>query len=308
MDARSPLSTFLCVYRHGSQSKAAAVLHLTQPAVSQQLKFLEERFGKPLFKRAGRKLVPTPAAHQLALQISKPLDSLEQVWNSLKLKSSSIQTIQLGGIREFYSSLIVSHLSELSELGIHCRFTFGHDSLVERLLEKEIDIAQFCAHVAHPGIEIEKFFTEEFVLVGHPKWKKTIANSSPNKLYSCLNSLPWIAYDESLLFIKEYFLTVFNEPFDGSVPFTIPDLWTMLNAVIGGCGITILPSYFCKEALLTKKVVVLAYPKNPPKLDFYLGWKDGALQNSTVKTVKCFLQKIANQSLPHHIVTSGKKA
>lgn len=306
MDQRSPLATFLSVYRHGSQSKAALQLHLTQPAVSQQIKFLEERFGKPLFKRVGRKLEPTPAAHQLALQISKPLDSLEQVWNSLKLKSSAIQTIHLGGIREFYSCVIVGHLYELAEQGIHCRFTFGHDSLVERLLEKEIDIAQFCAHVAHPGIEIEKFFTEEFVLVGHPKWKKMISGKSPMDIYNALNTLPWVAYDESLLFIKEYFLTVFNEPFHGSVPFTIPDLWTMLNAVSGGCGITILPSYFCKEALKLNKIVVLSSPKNPPTLDFYLGWKDGALQNPLIKTVKCFLQKTAQQSLPHLIVNAGK--
>lgn len=306
MDQRSPLSTFLCVYRHGSQSKAASLLHLTQPAVSQQIKFLEERFGKPLFKRVGRNLVPTPAAHQLALQISKPLDSLEQIWNSLKLKSSSIQTIHLGGIREFYSCVIVPHLHELAQSGIHCRFTFGHDSLVERLLKKEIDIAQFCAHVAHPGIEIEKFFTEEFVLVGHPKWKKMLLDKPQSKRYEALNSLPWIAYDESLLFIKEYFLTVFNEPFEGSVPFTIPDLWTMLNAVIGGCGVTILPSYFCKEALRAKKLVVVHYPKYPPTLDFYLGWKDGALQNPLIKKVKSFLQKTAQQSLPHLIVNKEK--
>lgn len=297
MDPRSPLSTFLYVYRHGSQSRAAELLHLTQPAVSQQIKWLEERFGKPLFKRVGRKLVPTPAAHQLALQISKPLDSLEQVWNSFKLKSSSaIQTVHLGGIREFYACVIVPHLNELTELGIQCRFTFGHDSLIERLLDNEIDIAQFYTRVAHPGIEIEKLFTADSVLVGHPKWNKIVSDKAKSNRYSILNSLPWLAYDESLQFIKEYFSTVFNEPFEGRVPLIIPDLWTLLNAVMGGCGITILPSYVCNEAIKAKKLVVLHAPNKPPSLDFYLGWKSGALQNPLIKTVKDFMQKTAHRS------------
>ncbi|MBS0286075.1 MAG: LysR family transcriptional regulator [Proteobacteria bacterium] len=295
MDTRSPLFTFLCVYRHGSQAKAADFLHLTQPAVSQQLKVLEERLAKPLFKREGRKLVPTTIAHQLALQIAKPIDCLEAVWNELKLQGKGLRTINIGGLSEFLSEVICPHLGELSDAGLRCRFTFGYANLTNKLRQKELDIAQFCAHVAEPGIEMEKFFTEEFVLIAHPKWAKLVGKDLAKNPLDTLHKLPWVAFDESLLFIKEYFLTGFGESFDTQTAFTLPNLWSMLQAVIGGAGVTVLPSYFCKEALAAKKVIVLHKPPKPPRLDFYLGWKDGALANPQIKKVKLFMQKTASR-------------
>lgn len=52
--------TFLAVYRAGSYTGAAAELHVTQPAVSQHVRQLEERYGCPLFERRGRGVAPTP--------------------------------------------------------------------------------------------------------------------------------------------------------------------------------------------------------------------------------------------------------
>ncbi len=292
MDPRSPLFTFLCVYRHGSQAKAAEFMHLTQPAVSQQLKLLESRLGKALFERKGRKLEPTAIAHQLALQISRPIDCLEAVWNTLKVGAKA-RVLHIGGLSEFLSTVICPHLSELQKEGISCRFSFGYENLANKLLEKELDIAQFCAHVVVPGVEVEKFFTEEFVLIGHEKWLNEIANTPKKLLAKTLSKLPWVAYDESLLFIKEYFQTVFDETFEGQATFTLPDLWPMLYAVMGGAGITVLPGWFCKHALMAKKITILHKPLTPPRLDFYLGWKDGALNNPQIKKVKLFMQKCA---------------
>ena len=48
------LITFATVAEHGNISHAAQALHLSQPAVSGQLKLLQEAFGEPLYQRAGR--------------------------------------------------------------------------------------------------------------------------------------------------------------------------------------------------------------------------------------------------------------
>jgi len=66
------LRSFEAVARHLSFSAAAEELHLTQPAVSRQIKGLEEELGAPLFQRATRKVELTAAGHTL-LRATEPL-------------------------------------------------------------------------------------------------------------------------------------------------------------------------------------------------------------------------------------------
>src|SRR3954470_15002241 len=53
------------IAEHGSMTAAANVLHLTQPALSHQLRELETRLRSPLFERTGRRMVLTQAGTQL---------------------------------------------------------------------------------------------------------------------------------------------------------------------------------------------------------------------------------------------------
>lgn len=71
------LAIFECVYSHGSVTRAAEVLHLTQPSVSHALARLRERVSDPLFVRQGKKLVPTAAARKLIHPIRESLQLME---------------------------------------------------------------------------------------------------------------------------------------------------------------------------------------------------------------------------------------
>lgn len=64
MDLRR-LKTFVTVAEHGTVSKAAEVLHITQPALSRQIGALEQELGFKLFARAGRRLALTARGEQL---------------------------------------------------------------------------------------------------------------------------------------------------------------------------------------------------------------------------------------------------
>lgn len=67
---------FEVIYRTGGLTTAATELHITQPAVSNALSRLRENFDDPLFVRQGRRVVPTPLAHQLAQEISNAVQVL----------------------------------------------------------------------------------------------------------------------------------------------------------------------------------------------------------------------------------------
>lgn len=59
------LRTFVAVAEHGTVSRAAQVLHITQPALSRQISALESELGFELYRRSGRRLLLTTRGEQL---------------------------------------------------------------------------------------------------------------------------------------------------------------------------------------------------------------------------------------------------
>ncbi|WP_374713154.1 LysR family transcriptional regulator [Symbiobacterium terraclitae] len=81
------LEIFCTVAKHGSMSRAAAELHLSQPAISQRLRALEEQYGLPLFRRTNRGVELTPAGETLsryAQRILRLERSLQEEMESLR--------------------------------------------------------------------------------------------------------------------------------------------------------------------------------------------------------------------------------
>ncbi|MFK4753505.1 LysR family transcriptional regulator [Oceanobacter antarcticus] len=78
------LVVFDCIYTQGSVTRAAEVLHLTQPSVSHALSRLRDRVGDPLFVRNGQKLAPTQVAQKLIYPVRQALQLLESSLSDLE--------------------------------------------------------------------------------------------------------------------------------------------------------------------------------------------------------------------------------
>ena len=74
------LRSFVTVLETGGVTRAAHQLHLTQSAVSMQLKRLEEALGQPLLDRAGRGVTPTAQGEQLLAYGRRMLALNDEVW------------------------------------------------------------------------------------------------------------------------------------------------------------------------------------------------------------------------------------
>ncbi len=77
------LQVFRAVYERQSYSRAAETLGLTQPAVSAQIRQLEQALGQPLFKYAGRTLHMLPAADALANSAQSIFEQVSRLQMSL---------------------------------------------------------------------------------------------------------------------------------------------------------------------------------------------------------------------------------
>jgi len=100
------LITFAAVAEHRNISRAALALHLSQPAVSGQLRLLQDEFGEPLHVRDGRGVRLTPAGEQLAAHAER----LRGSWRDAYAFRDALRGLERGTLRIGASTTPASYL------------------------------------------------------------------------------------------------------------------------------------------------------------------------------------------------------
>lgn len=137
------LITFATVAEHGNISHAAAALHLSQPAVSGQLKLLQEAFGEPLYQRAGRGVRLTAAGEQLLGHAQR----LRETFLQAQALRDAMRGMERGTLRIGASTTPASYLLPYLIADFHARYpdiaittTHGNTAEIVAALG-ELDIA-----------------------------------------------------------------------------------------------------------------------------------------------------------------------
>ena len=137
------LDTFAEVARHASVSAAAQALHITQPAVSMQLRQLEQAVGVPLFQQAGRHIELTPAGHEferLALAALAPLKDLDDAFAERRsLKRGTVDLAVVSTAKYFIPMLLVAFRRQHPGIDIKLRMD-NRDGVLEVLGRSEVDL------------------------------------------------------------------------------------------------------------------------------------------------------------------------
>lgn len=165
------LKLFESVSRNGSFTRAAEEMHLTQPAVSIQIKRLEEQVGLPLFEQVGKKIFPT-AAGKAMYEASK--DILERV-SELKDTVADLQGSVKGPLtlavvttsKYFMPHLLGSFLQQYPEVEPKLLFT-NRAKVMQRLQENQDDFVVMGQIPDNPNLEAYPFLENILVPVAHP--------------------------------------------------------------------------------------------------------------------------------------------
>ncbi|NIE75272.1 LysR family transcriptional regulator [Pantoea sp. Ap-967] len=112
------LITFATVAEHGNISHAAQALHLSQPAVSGQLKLLQEDFGEPLYQRAGRGVRLTAAGEQLLAHALR----LRETFHQAQALREALRGLERGTLRIGASTTPASYLLPYLIADFHGRY------------------------------------------------------------------------------------------------------------------------------------------------------------------------------------------
>lgn len=279
------LRAFLAIHRHGTVTEAARQLHMSQPAVTQQLQALEAAAGRRLFRRMPRGVEPTPAGRELAEQVGAHLDALEEAWGQWLGSSSGGDTVFLAGPSEFLAGRVLPALAPLVVTGLRVRVMVGSDEQSLAALDaREVDLAVLTAPSERRGVTIEPLAREELVLVTAPDVAVELGHPErPGKrLARRLEALPLLAYAEELPLIRPYWTEVFGtEPADiaSIVTDSLPALAALAEL---GMGITVLPRHVCEQQLAEGRLVTLVEPRTAPVSQLWLAWASGSRRSPVI--------------------------
>jgi DNA-binding transcriptional LysR family regulator len=182
MDTRQ-LAAFCAVVERKSFSEAAERLGVTQPAVSQQIRSLEERVGQQLLDRSGRRVEPTEAGNRLYRSAQRLLALERQLLEEVAGEAEGPLRGQLaiGGSTGPGGTVVPVLLCEFAEANpeVTIDLTISDtQTIVDRVARRELELGIVGATPRNRSVAYEPFFRDEVVLVcppGHRFAGKTVS-------------------------------------------------------------------------------------------------------------------------------------
>ena len=165
------LKLFEAVSRNGSFTRAAEELYLTQPAVSIQVKRLEEQVGMPLFEQVGKKIFPTAAGQALyeaSCDILSRIAQLRDTIDDLQGKVKGSVRLSLVSTTEYFMPrLLGAFLQKFPDVEPKLHFT-NRATVVQRLHDNLEDFVVMGQAPDDAALHAYPFLENIVVVVAHP--------------------------------------------------------------------------------------------------------------------------------------------
>jgi len=166
------LRVFETVARLSSYTRAAAELHLTQPAVSMQVRQLEETVGLPLFEKLGKHISLTEAGREIfhySRGIGRSLQEMEEVVESLKGVSRGRLSIAVASTVNYFSPrLLAAFHQRYPGIGLRLDVT-NRERLVQQLQANAVDMVLMGQPPLGVEVESEAFMDNPLVVIAPPE-------------------------------------------------------------------------------------------------------------------------------------------
>jgi LysR family hydrogen peroxide-inducible transcriptional activator len=225
---------------HGHFGRAADACAISQPALSMQIKELEQSLGAALFERGARQLHLTNFGKDFVPRARDILRSVEALGDVARASRDRLMgPLRIGVIptvAPYLLPTIIGNLTRLHEgLDIHVRETLT-PKLIQDLADGRLDTAIVALPVSEPSLTEVALFTEEFLLVrpGEDAGKPAPDRETLREMRLLLLEEGHCFRDQALSFCNiQSVLT--RELLDGS------SLTTLVQMVGAGIGVTLIP-------------------------------------------------------------------
>lgn len=295
------LRLFEAVARYGSFTRAAEAIHLTQPAISIQIKRLEETLGTPLFEQMGKKIYLTAAGKELYATCRHVFDSLGTFEGKLdELRGEVAGPLNLAAVTtakyflpHYLGAFLRRYPKVLPQLKVSNRAR-----IIERMEANVDDIYILATLPERIDIEVHPFLKDELVIFAHPKHPLANKKQIPPDLLLGERIISREAGSgirmtfERLLAERGVTLEPYMELGSGEA---------IKQAVMSGIGIATLSTFSLKLELETGRLVVLDVQGMPIRRNWYAVHRRGKhLAPSALKFIE-FLQTADISVLSEHL-------
>jgi LysR family transcriptional regulator, low CO2-responsive transcriptional regulator len=264
------LRVFAAAARHMNFSRAAEELHLSQPAVSTQIKEFAASVGLPLFERIGRKTYLTPAGEEMlecAKAITLRLREAEEALGRLKGVTGGRLNVAVISAGDYFFPRVLAafgatHPGIAFNLTVHNR-----EGLLRQLAENLTDLAVMVRPPRDMDIVALPFAPHPYVIVAPPGHPLAGARQIPR---TALNRERFVQREQgsdTWNSMREVFGRQFPRL---QIAMQIRSNETIKQAVAAGMGIAFLSAHTIGLDLLAGNVVVLDVQGFPALLNWYL--------------------------------------
>lgn len=162
---------FESVASHLSFTQAAKALHLSQPAVSMQVKLMEEQVGLPLFEQLGKQIYLTEAGREIyhySRAIGQLLDEAEEVINELKGSHRGRLTISVASTANYFvPTLLGTFHDRFPDITVSLDVT-NRETLLAQMDKNEVDLVVMGQPPKEMDIEAGIFMENPLVIIAPP--------------------------------------------------------------------------------------------------------------------------------------------
>ena len=264
------LRYFDALARHGHFGRAAEACSVSQPALSMQIKEMEEALGGLLLERSARQVALTRFGEELARRVRDILRSVDELGDFARASRDRLAgRLRIGMIPTIAPYLlprIIGHLARLHpELDVQVRETLT-PKLIQELSEGRIDTAILALPVSEPSLTEVALFRENFLLV-----RPATDEGTPVPSREMLREMRLLLLEEGHCFRDQALSFCKSSP-----PREMLDansLSTLVQMVSAGIGVTLIPEMAVPVETKSASVAVSRFKNPQPSRTIGMVWR-----------------------------------
>jgi len=269
------LRVFEAVARHKSYTRAAEELHLSQPAVSMQVRQLEDEIGLALFERLVKQVVVTEAGRevfQYSRVIGQSLREMEEVLESLKGLNRGRLSIAVASTVNYFAPRLLA-IFQQRHPGVSLRLDVtNRESLVQMLDSNTVDLVLMGVPPRDVEVESEAFMDNPLVVIAPPDHPLA---GERNILLARLADEVFVMREEGsgTRQAMERFFSERGQKIRHGMQMTRNE--AVKQAVRSGLGLSVVSLHTIELELETGRLVILDVEGFPDRRQWYLVYRRG---------------------------------